>query len=143
MSIRGIRSNIPPHHLANIHIHTSLSGPIVVDSGFQSSLRLSFIPTMASNRVRRVQKELADMQSDQQAQVMATPAGAGNDLMHLKGSFKGPEGTPYEGGEYIIDIQIPSEYPFKPPKMRFETKVWHPNVSSQTVTLSPLPKQRI
>jgi ubiquitin-conjugating enzyme (huntingtin interacting protein 2) len=29
-----------------------------------------------------------------------------------------------------VDIQIPKEYPFKPPIMRFETKVWHPNVSS-------------
>lgn len=23
-------------------------------------------------------------------------------------------------------------YPFEPPKMRFETKIWHPNISSQT-----------
>eukprot|EP00826_Nyctotherus_ovalis_P017797 TRINITY_DN1525_c0_g1_i23.p2 TRINITY_DN1525_c0_g1~~TRINITY_DN1525_c0_g1_i23.p2 ORF type:complete len:149 (-),score=59.75 TRINITY_DN1525_c0_g1_i23:165-611(-) len=33
---------------------------------------------------------------------------------------------------YMIDIVIPPEYPFKPPKMRFETKIWHPNISSVT-----------
>eukprot|EP01022_Parablepharisma_sp_SALTPOND_P033815 TRINITY_DN89713_c1_g1_i1.p1 TRINITY_DN89713_c1_g1~~TRINITY_DN89713_c1_g1_i1.p1 ORF type:complete len:262 (+),score=0.97 TRINITY_DN89713_c1_g1_i1:112-786(+) len=40
--------------------------------------------------------------------------------------------TAYEGGTYIIDIEIPPDYPFKPPKMRFETKIWHPNISSVT-----------
>jgi len=37
------------------------------------------------------------------------------------------------GGVYEVDIEVPSEYPFKPPKMRFITKVYHPNISSQTV----------
>ena len=31
-----------------------------------------------------------------------------------------------------MDIRITAEYPFKPPEMRFITKIWHPNVSSQT-----------
>ena len=31
-----------------------------------------------------------------------------------------------------MDIIIPPDYPFKPPKMKFDTKIWHPNVSSQT-----------
>jgi len=37
------------------------------------------------------------------------------------------------GGTYEVDIEVPNEYPFKPPKMRFITKVYHPNISSQTV----------
>lgn len=37
------------------------------------------------------------------------------------------------GGTYDIDIEVPNDYPFKPPKMRFITKVYHPNISSQTV----------
>jgi ubiquitin-conjugating enzyme (huntingtin interacting protein 2) len=36
----------------------------------------------------------------------------------------------YEGGTFHIDIQIGASYPFEPPKMKFLTKVWHPNVSS-------------
>ena len=51
---------------------------------------------------------------------------------HLIGSITGPDGTPYEGGVFDVDIVIPAEYPFEPPKMKFITKIWHPNVSSQT-----------
>ncbi|KAL9118143.1 MAG: hypothetical protein Q9187_005313, partial [Circinaria calcarea] len=87
---------------------------------------------MSSNRARRVAKELADIHADTLSKISANPVGNGDDLMHLKGSFKGPPGTPYEGGTYAIDIRIPGEYPFRPPVMKFDTKVWHPNVSSQT-----------
>ena len=38
--------------------------------------------------------------------------------------------TPYEGGKFLVDIIIPPDYPFKPPKMKFDTKIWHPNISS-------------
>ena len=38
--------------------------------------------------------------------------------------------TPYVGGIFVVDINIPPDYPFKPPKMKFDTKVWHPNISS-------------
>ena len=31
---------------------------------------------------------------------------------------------------FYVDIQLTDAYPFEPPKMRFMTKVWHPNVSS-------------
>ncbi|KAL7515937.1 hypothetical protein ACHAWX_001003 [Stephanocyclus meneghinianus] len=51
---------------------------------------------------------------------------------HLRGTISGPEGTPYEGGRFDVDILIPQQYPFEPPKMKFETKIWHPNISSQT-----------
>ncbi len=88
---------------------------------------------MSTNRARRVAKEVADIHADTTSNILADPIGGGDDLTHLKGSFKGPPGTPYEGGTYMIDIRIPSEYPFRPPIMKFETKVWHPNVSSQTV----------
>ena len=56
----------------------------------------------------------------------------GGDFRHWKGYIQGPEDTVYHGGLYQIDISLPPEYPYKPPKMRFETKIWHPNISSQT-----------
>lgn len=55
-----------------------------------------------------------------------------SDIHHLKGTFLGPPGTPYENGKFIIDIEVPMEYPFKAPKMKFDTKVYHPNISSVT-----------
>ncbi|KAI1336338.1 putative ubiquitin carrier protein [Xylariaceae sp. FL0016] len=87
---------------------------------------------MASSRMRRVAKELSDIQADQQSGISAQPANNTGDLTHLKASIPGPPGTPYEGGRYVVDVKIPSEYPFRPPVMKFDTKVWHPNVSSQT-----------
>jgi ubiquitin-conjugating enzyme (huntingtin interacting protein 2) len=86
--------------------------------------------------MRRIHKELGDIQKDTQSRIVAYPAN-GEDLSHLKASFPGPPDTPYEGGTYIVDIKIPSEYPFRPPVMKFDTKLWHPNVSSQTVCLIP------
>ena len=55
-----------------------------------------------------------------------------DDFTRLLGSFIGFENTPYEGGLYEININIPSEFPFKPPKATFKTRVWHPNISSAT-----------
>ncbi|MCJ1275486.1 Ubiquitin-conjugating enzyme E2 1 [Puttea exsequens] len=87
---------------------------------------------MSSSRMRRIAKEVADIHSDTLSHIVVNAAGNGDDLTHLKGSFKGPPGTPYEGGNYSVDVKIPSDYPFRPPIMKFDTKLWHPNVSSQT-----------
>lgn len=93
---------------------------------------------MASSRARRVAKELADIEADKKVSgITARPADNNGDLTHLKAWIPGPPGTPYEGGQFVVDVRIPSEYPFRPPVMKFDTKVWHPNISSQTVSLSP------
>lgn len=84
-------------------------------------------------RERRIIKELKDIQADHDSSgVIATPVTDGN-LVHLKGTFPAPPDTPYAGGTYQVDIQIPDQYPFKSPIIRFDTKIWHPNISSQTV----------
>jgi ubiquitin-conjugating enzyme (huntingtin interacting protein 2) len=92
---------------------------------------------MASSRTRRIAKELQDIDKDAKiSHITAQPADASGDLTHLKASILGPPGTPYEGGSYVVDVKIPTEYPFRPPTMKFDTKVWHPNISSQTVRTS-------
>ncbi|CAB4058397.1 ARL6 [Lepeophtheirus salmonis] len=55
-----------------------------------------------------------------------------DDLTNLSGTILGPPDTPYEGGTYKLEIKIPESYPFMPPKVRFVTKIWHPNISSVT-----------
>ena len=55
-----------------------------------------------------------------------------NNIRHWKGTIKGPPDSVYEQGIFQIDIKIPEKYPYVPPKMQFDTKIWHPNVSSQT-----------
>lgn len=89
---------------------------------------------MASNRVRRIQKEIKETASDIHSKVFIE-IGENGDVDNLEGTFLGPPDTPYEGGTFCISITIPTDYPFRPPKMKFKTRIWHPNVSSQTVCL--------
>jgi len=79
-------------------------------------------------RLRRVNKEIADCKNDKASHINIDLVD--NSPFHLRGSFDGPEGTPYEGGRFEVDIVIPESYPFQPVKMRFITRVYHPNVSS-------------
>ncbi|CAF1137356.1 unnamed protein product [Didymodactylos carnosus] len=54
-----------------------------------------------------------------------------HDIYHLKATIQGPEGTPYENGLFDLDICLPQDYPFKSPKVRFETKILHPNINNK------------
>ena len=40
----------------------------------------------------------------------------------------GPENTPYEGGFFKAKLYFPTDYPINPPKMKFTSEIWHPNV---------------
>lgn len=92
------------------------------------------MPQLAPHIVRRLMKELAAVREDAHITHLSIESKNGDDdISCLKGSFPGPKDSPYEGGTFWVDIVIPLEYPFKPPHMKFITRVWHPNVSSQTV----------
>lgn len=86
--------------------------------------------TMAADL--RLKKELAEVSKENDPSgVIAIPFSE-SDIRHLKGTIRGASGTPYENGVFEIDIVIPTQYPFEPPRMKFITKIWHPNISSQT-----------
>ncbi|CAG6021494.1 unnamed protein product [Menidia menidia] len=48
----------------------------------------------------------------------------------LRAQILGGTETPYEGGLFTLEINIPERYPFEPPKMRFLTPIYHPNIDS-------------
>jgi len=80
---------------------------------------------------RRVRKEIVECSSDKDGSgITASPVE--DSLQYFVGYIKGPEDSPYQGGKFKLDIKLPDDYPFAPPKIKFHTRVWHPNVSSVT-----------
>jgi len=84
-----------------------------------------------STAVSRVKKELAELAKEASPPVRLSLV-AEDSYLHLTGEIDGPADTVYQGGVWKVDIVIPANYPFEPPKMKFVTHLWHPNVSSQT-----------
>jgi ubiquitin-protein ligase len=76
----------------------------------------------------RIQKELADFNLTPHPYFSLSVINE-YDLYNLHALILGPESTPYEGGTFHIDIELPPNYPFRPPKLNFLTKIFHPNIS--------------
>ncbi|CAL9074625.1 unnamed protein product [Musa textilis] len=51
-----------------------------------------------------------------------------DNMRYFNVMILGPSQSPYEGGVFKLELFLPEEYPMAAPKVRFLTKIYHPNI---------------
>ena len=74
----------------------------------------------------RITKETQRLLAEPVEGVSATPYE--DNMRYFNVVIAGPVDSPFEGGLFRLELFLPSEYPMGPPKVRFLTKMYHPNI---------------
>jgi len=75
---------------------------------------------------RRIVKETQRLLSEPAPGISATPYQ--DNLRYFNVLIQGPGSSAYEGGVFQLELFLPEEYPMAPPKVRFLTQIYHPNI---------------
>jgi len=75
---------------------------------------------------RRILKETQRLLSEPAPGISATPYT--DNLRYFNVIIQGPSHSAYEGGCFKLELFLPEDYPMAPPKVRFLTRIYHPNI---------------
>ncbi|KAG0543262.1 hypothetical protein BDA96_02G174900 [Sorghum bicolor] len=89
-----------------------------------------------SNLPRRIIKETQRLLSEPAPGISASPSE--ENMRYFNVMILGPSQSPYEGGVFKLELFLPEEYPMAPPKVRFLTKIYHPNIDKVSYPVLPL-----
>ena len=78
--------------------------------------------------LKRIRKELEELEKEPPSNCSAGPLN--NNFQIWEATIIGPSESPYAGGIFKLQINFPDKYPFKPPKVKFMTKIYHPNINT-------------
>eukprot|EP00741_Cyanophora_paradoxa_P012859 tig00020629_g12416.t1 len=81
---------------------------------------------MAAGMPRRITKEVERLMKEPVPGISASPAE--DNMRYFNVIIAGPSQSPYEGGVFKLELFLPEEYPMAPPKVRFLTRIYHPNI---------------
>ncbi|KAG7164690.1 ubiquitin-conjugating enzyme E2 T-like [Homarus americanus] len=81
-----------------------------------------------ARRLGRLTRECQQLRESPPAGVSCWPEGDNLDVFTAE--IVGDEDSVYSGGMFRLEVEVPERYPFLPPKIRFLTKIYHPNIDS-------------
>ncbi|XP_022208332.1 ubiquitin-conjugating enzyme E2 L5 [Drosophila obscura] len=86
---------------------------------------------------KRMQKELKLMIEDTQLLQFRCLEVEPDNIFKWYGLLM-PVSPPYDKGAYKLEIDFPQQYPFKPPRLHINTKIYHPNVNERGQVCLPI-----
>jgi len=79
--------------------------------------------------LRRIQKELTEIRNNPIQGLDVKPDD--DNIYSWKCAIKADSDGPYKGGTFQFDLDLPENFPFKAPSVKFKTKIYHPGINEE------------
>ncbi|CAL4146990.1 unnamed protein product [Meganyctiphanes norvegica] len=85
---------------------------------------------------KRIHKELSDLGKN--PEIFFSANTIADDIHQWQIFLPGPKGSAFEDGVFFLTCHFPTDYPFKRPKLAFQTEIYHPQVNSNGAINLPI-----